>query len=329
VGGVGGSGRSRNVGDWGDGGRVGGLRVGGVVTAAELVAAGTSPGQIRRLVRRGALLRLSHGTYAPAALVPAEASGRTDDHVLLRAAAALVATGPGAVASHHSAALIHGLDLLGQAPGRFVAVTRPPGGTSSRTGGPAVRLHVAALPAGHLTVRHGLPVTSLARTVVDLGRASSFPAGVVVADSALRTKQVSKAELDLCVTHCAGWPGIRGARQAAAFADARSESVLESIARVAFHDHGLPPPDLQAWIGDEDHIIGRADFLWRTYRTVGEADGAVKYADPARAMAQLDRDARLRAAGFEVVHFTWQQITRAPGQVVASIKVAFRRGSAR
>jgi very-short-patch-repair endonuclease len=96
-----------------------------------------------------------------------------------------------------------------------------------------------------------------------------------------------------------------------------------------FHDHGLPPPDLQAWVGDEDNIIGRADFLWRAYRTVGEADGSVKYADPARAMAQLDRDARLRAAGFEVVHFTWQQITRAPGQVVASIKVAFRRGSAR
>ena len=62
---------------------------------------------------------------------------------------------------------------------------------------------------------------------------------------------------------------------------------------------------------------------------MGEADGAVKYADPARAIAQLDRDARLRAAGFEVVHFTWQQITRTPGAVVASIKAAFRRGSSR
>ncbi|HKA96868.1 MAG TPA: DUF559 domain-containing protein, partial [Streptosporangiaceae bacterium] len=78
-----------------------------------------------------------------------------------------------------------------------------------------------------------------------------------------------------------------------------------------------------------DEIIGRADFLWRAYRTVGEADGAVKYADPARAMAQLERDARLRAAGFEVVHFTWWEITRAPDQVVASIKTAFRRGAAR
>ena len=56
------------------------------------------------------------------------------------------------------------------------------------------------------------------------------------------------------------------------------------------------------------------DFLWRHYRTIGEADGAVKYQNPARARAQLGRDARLRAAGYEVVHFTWPEITRAPGR---------------
>jgi len=172
-------------------------------------------------------------------------------------------------------------------------------------------------------------VTSVARTVVDLARASSFRTGVVAADSALRSRQTSKADLGLCMTACARWPGIQNARRAVAFADGRAESVLESISRVAFADLGLPPPDLQAWVGDEEEVIGRADFLWRAYRTVGEADGAVKYADPARAMAQLERDARLRAAGFEVVHFTWQDITRAPGQVVASIKTAFQRGAAR
>jgi hypothetical protein len=128
---------------------------------------------------------------------------------------------------------------------------------------------------------------------------------------------------------CARWPGIQAAKRAVAFADARAESVLESLARVVFHEHGLPPPDLQAWVGDDRDVVGRADFLWRAFRTVGEADGAVKYADPARAMAQLERDARLRAAGFEVVHFTWQQITRSPDHVIASVRTAFRRGSAR
>jgi hypothetical protein len=152
---------------------------------------------------------------------------------------------------------------------------------------------------------------------------------VVAADSALRSRQASKADLELCLTTCARWPGIQNARRAIAFADGRAESVLESISRVAFADLGLPPPDLQAWVGDTDEVIGRADFLWRAYRTVGEADGAVKYANPARAMAQLDRDARLRKAGFEVVHFTWRDITRTPDEVMARIKTAFRRGAAR
>jgi very-short-patch-repair endonuclease len=74
-------------------------------------------------------------------------------------------------------------------------------------------------------------------------------------------------------------------------------------------------------------MIGRADFLWRAYHTIAEADGALKYADPARAMAQLERDKRLREAGFEVVHFTWREVTRTPDKVAASIRAAFRRAS--
>jgi hypothetical protein len=54
--------------------------------------------------------------------------------------------------------------------------------------------------------------------------------------------------------------------------------------------------------------------------------GAIKYADPDRARAQLRCDSLLRDDGFEVVHFTWQQITQAPELVAASVRKAFRRG---
>lgn len=81
-------------------------------------------------------------------------------------------------------------------------------------------------------------------------------------------------------------------------------------------------------MGDDDFVIGRADFLWGQYRTIGEADGAIKYADPSRAVAQLERDARLRDAGYEVVHFSWPQIVRTPAQVVARVRAAFQRGGA-
>jgi hypothetical protein len=259
------------------------------------------------------------GVYARAGAMAAR--GPAGEHAL-RAAAAVAA-----VASHHSAALIHGLELFGR-QAAAVAVTRPPGASGSRTARPGIRLYMAALPAGHVTIRRGVPVTSVARTAVDLARACSFRAGVAVVDSALHNRTVSEAELHAVLTACGRWPGIQRARRVVAFGDARSESVLESISRVAFHDQGLPPPVLQAWVGDPEEVIGRADFLWRAHRTIGEADGAIKYADPVRAVAQLRRDARLRQAGFEVVHFTWDEIMHEPEQVAASIRAAFRRRAA-
>jgi hypothetical protein len=298
----------------------------GIVTAGELLAAGLSWPRLRGLVRRGVLVPVGWGVYAAAEPAAVAARGPAGEHAL-RAAAALAAMGPAAVASHHSAALIHGLDLFGR-QAEAVAVTRPPGAGGSWTARPGICLHVAALPAGQVTVRGGVPVTSVARTAVDLARTSSFPAGVTVTDSALRGGPVSKAELHAVLTTCGRWPGIQRARRVVAFSDPRSESALESISRVAFHHQGLPPPVLQAWVGDAGEVIGRADFLWRAYRTIGEADGAIKYADPSRAMAQLHRDARLRQAGFEVVHFTWSEIIREPDQVAASIRAAFRRRAA-
>jgi hypothetical protein len=87
-----------------------------VMTAAELAAGGVSRGQLRRLVRRGAWLRLAYGVFAPAGLVAAEAGDRAREHAV-RAAAALAGISSVAVVSHHSAALIRGIELLGRRPG--------------------------------------------------------------------------------------------------------------------------------------------------------------------------------------------------------------------
>lgn len=300
-----------------------GARFTRVVTAGELARGGVSGTQVRRLVRRRVLVPVGRGVYARATVAGRVAKDPVEDHAL-RLASVLAVTKPGDAGSHHTAAVIHGIDLLGPRP-PDVAVTRPPGG--SQKSRPGVHLHISALPPEHVTESEGIRLTSVARTVVDLARTSSFRSGVVVADSALRSKQTSKAELHAVITDCARWPGICQARLVVEFADGRSESVLESISRVAFRDQQLPPPELQVWVGGEDDgVIGRADFLWRRYRTIGEADGAVKYKDTARAIAQLRRDALLRAAGFEVVHFTWDEIVRTPGQVAASLREAFRRG---
>jgi predicted transcriptional regulator of viral defense system len=297
-------------------------RLANIATSAELASAGISAKQIRTRVSRGELIRLDHGIYAPAGLVKSVTA--TDRGALaLRAAATLAPLGPQAVVSHDTAARLQGLALLGRIPAG-IAITRVPG-SGSRESRPGVRVHNAALPAEHVSQCAGVPVTAAARTVLDLARCSSLRSGVVVADSALRKQRTTKPELQAVIDSCRRWPGVQRAAEVVAFADSLAESPLESIARVAFRDCGLPPPRLQALLGADGLIIARVDFYWHRFRTVAEADGELKYENNFAATHQLRRDTDLRDAGFEVVHFGWRDIFDTPEQVAASIRAAFRR----
>jgi hypothetical protein len=301
------------------------VRLAGIMSSAQLVAAGRSSHQIRAMVERGELLRICRGYYATADL--ADLVPRLDiGALLLSSAAAATALGPSAAVSHETAALLHGLSLLGPPP-EVLTITRPPG-VGSRSGKPGVRVHSAALPAEHVEGRLGIPVTTVARTVIDLARVLDFRAGVVVADSALQQKLTSKKELRAVLVACPRWRGVRMAGQVAEFADGGAESPLESLARVVFREGGLPPPELQVEIRDCE-FIGRVDFLWRQFRTIAEVDGAGKYDDRNLAMRQLRRDKRLREAGYEVVHFDWKEINGDPGYVLAAVRAAFEQGSRR
>jgi len=298
-------------------------RLANIATRAELVEAGISVAQIRTLASRGELIRLTRGVYAPADSVTSV--GATDRGALaLRAAATLAPLGPHAAASHDTAARLLGLALLGRVPAG-IAITRLPG-SGSRGSWPGVRVHNADLPQGHVDLHMSVPVTSAARTVADLARVSPFRAGVVVADSALQNKRTTKQELRAVIGSCRRWPGLQRATDVVAFADSLAESPLESIARVAFRDYGLPPPQLQVQLGADGRVIARVDFYWERFRTIAEADGEMKYDNRFAATHQLRRDADLRDAGFEVVHFGWHDIYDTPGQVAASIRAAFRRG---
>jgi predicted transcriptional regulator of viral defense system len=339
-------------------------RLHGVATRSELAAAGVTETQLRRQLRKGALLPVRRGAYVLPELVAAAAGDPAREHALAAAAAIRLAgsrsrsrssssAGPGSsagppsstagvsstagtgtraaagiAASHQSAAIIHGLDLLTQPDHAVLTLTRNPHGSRSRSDRAAAIVHIADLPPDQVTVQHGVPVTTIARTIVDLARTLPLTDGVVLADVALHARQASRSELAAVLATCTRWPGARRAERVTAFSDPRAESALESVARLAFDELGLPPPKLQAWVGDDDRVIGRVDFLWSEYRTIGEADGAIKYLEPQRAIGQLGRDAWLREAGFEVVHFSWQQISKVPWQVAASLRAAFERGAA-
>ncbi len=292
-----------------------------VRTTAKWRAAGLSARQMRSLLRSGDLIRMRHVVYATRSAVAWAMDYPRRRHAL-EVLAVTASVGRDSVASHHSAALIHGLDTLTPAPAGVVTLTRPPSRRSHRPLTDGILFHAATLPQEHLTKCWGASVTAVSRTVVDLARNVPFMDAVVVADSALRIGNVSKPELFHVVDSCGAWPGTARARLAIAFADERAESVLESCARVVFYHRGLETPELQVEFRGEGFVF-RGDFYWARYRTIAEADGMAKYEDPARAIDQLRRDRLLRDAGYKVVHFTWRELFETPSVVDTRIRKAF------
>ena len=293
-----------------------------VGTASEWRAAGITPAQLRSLTRAGDLVRVRHGVYATRPAVESAAADPRQDHAL-RVAAARACIGRNGVASHQSAALLHGIDLLRSPADNTVWLTRPPGQYRNRC--PiGVHLYSARLPAQHVRILYGLPVTTATRTVIDLARSLAFMEGVVAVDSALRLGKTTELGLADILRSCAGWPGADRARRAVKFGNEDAGSVLESCARVVFAEAGLPAPVLQAAIATADaEFIARVDFCWPAYQVIAEADGMAKYDDPRRARDQIMRDIRLRDAGYKVVHFTWGELFGAPERVITRIRTAF------
>jgi hypothetical protein len=296
------------------------------MTYTELAEAGFSGKSIHALASRGVLLRVRRGAYARADLAHHVQGSVQLRERTLAIAAAVAVTGPDAAASHHDAALLHGIDLLDRPPPASIAVSRP-GGHDSHPSGLADSADsgdVASAQSGHYS--QGRPGDVGGQDGSRSARTTTFRAGVVAADSALYRGKTTSAELAAVVGSCSRWPGIDTARRVVGFSTELAESAFESIARVTFDEHGLPPPELQVWVG-EDRPIARVDSLWSQHRTIAEADGALKYADPDRARQQLYRDAELRDAGFEVVHFSWRELTVNPAQVIGWIIAAFARAS--
>jgi len=241
-----------------------------------------------------------------------------------RFAAVLSALPSTAALSHRSAAALLGLPLLG-APATVVDVTVP--GLPSRTRHGVV-LHGRQLPAEAVTVTESLRTTEPLRTAVDLARVLPYPAAVCAADAALRRSGARPERLlEMLVGDRS--PGSARARRVGAFCDPAAESPGESLSRVAIASHGLPAPQLQAWVGSLDEPVGRVDFLWPEHRTVGEFDGRTKYGDADALWAEKLREDRIRAAGFEVVRWTWRDAVGDFGPVADRLRAAFVRAARR
>jgi very-short-patch-repair endonuclease len=294
---------------------------GGCVTAARAEAFGLTESEIRTLVRRGLLVRVRRGVLA-IPREPLEVLGEQTPEQQRHLVGSLLAH-HASVASHESAARVWGLPLLGHAARSGTTVSRPGDPTRTPAGTREDRVLTSALPPGHVVrVRPWLPTTTVARTVADLARTRGPEDGVVAADAALAAGLMTRGDLAAVIEDCAAFPGIGRVLAVAAEATELAESPLESISRHRLRRLGLPDPELQVELRLPDgRLVARVDFLFGG-RVIGEADGRGKYRSAADLWAEKRREDELRALGYVVVRWSWDDMWRAPHEVAARVSAA-------
>jgi very-short-patch-repair endonuclease len=224
----------------------------------------------------------------------------------------------GAAFSGRTAAWLHGLDVTPCDP---IEVTIPePAGTRRRAGASVSR---TALGAKEIVLRRDLPTTSALRTVVDLGGRNPVTEGVVAADMFLHAGLVSADELGTYVAEHSRARGIRRLRRVVDLAEPKAESAMESRLRMLLVLSGLPRPDVQVPIhDDQDRFLGRPDLLYSEQRLAIEYDGG-NHRD--RMVDDHRRQNGLVGAGIRLLRFTAADVYGTPDLVVMHVRHGLAR----
>jgi very-short-patch-repair endonuclease len=230
--------------------------------------------------------------------------------------AAVLSSGEGAVLSHHSAAALWG--LRGYSERAVDVITRHKSTSSKR-----VRRHVSRLPADEITVEHGIPVTTVPRTIFDL--AATEPTDSV--QNLLR-----EAEFHQLWDRLSLWdlieryPGKRGTSRAQGALErlktepeGRKRSRLEERFAPFLRQNQLALPHFNDWIvlGDKRFQV---DCHWPDTRQIVELDGWDGHRTRTAFREDRARDRRLRAAGYSVTRLTWNQLEDEPEEIAADLR---------
>lgn len=260
----------------------------GLIPTWVLTDEGLSTAQIRHLVHDGILERIIRGLFRLA-------GSRTP----LQDVAAVVMRHRGAHGSHVSALFVHGLDV---APPHRPEFTLESGSTSGTTLG---TLHRSPLDPIDCTRRHGIPVTTLARSIVDAAGVLTEQELARVVNEAVSRKMVQLRHIVDAAGRVEAAPGRLGSGRLHAvlstWTDAiEPDSAAEAAAIRRIRVFGLPAPVTQHEVFDQDgRFVARLDMAWPDQRVAREYD-SLRFHGPDRIEPDEERLQALERLGWDV-----------------------------
>jgi hypothetical protein len=231
-------------------------------------ASGMGDDEITALLRSGEWVAVRRGVYTTR--IHWESLDPYVGRPRLEVWAALLIKQTPQIASHDSAAYLHGLDILDAQP-RLVHITRH-GALGGRTRH-GVKHHKAPMRPDQIMFVDGQPVLDVPRTVADIAREHGLRHGIVAAGSALRSG-VSRRALRAAVEPMRCWPNVTVVRRAVEWADGRCENPGEDLTLLMLKQLGFTDVEPQFGLQDNGRIAW-VDF--RIRRHLLEFDGRLKY----------------------------------------------------
>lgn len=261
-----------------------------------------SDGRLRRRHRA-----LFHGVYVTRDLPVTD---------LVLAEAALLTAEPGSYVSHHTAARLLG-GVVPHDPDVHVTSRR------LRVKGSGLTGHRAK--AGQQVVRwRGLRLTSPTQTFLDLAHCLTLVDLVVLGDSLVRLRRTTPEQLVAAAGQKAA-PYARHARRAASLVRSGVDSPMETRLRLLIVLAGLPEPEVDHRVHDQDGtLLRRYDLSYLPHRLIIEYDGRQHAESDEQWRGDIGRDEVLDDQGIRRLVVVARDIYSTPARTLQRISKAMR-----
>jgi len=277
-----------------------------LVTTAQAHSIGIASPALNRRLRAGELERVLPHVYRSTLVAPTLAQS---------ALAAVFWAGPDAIVSHTTAASLWGLAGI---PSDKVHLLVPP---ARRPRAARVVVHRGEIAHRDRRMRDGVPVTSPARTLVDLAGVLGGETLEASLEDALHRGLTTSFALLRCLDAIGG-KGRTGSQHLRRLLDGRDDAALESRLEVKvwrlLRGAGLRPVrQYEVRCGERTY---RLDFAWPKFKVAVEADGFSAHGGTRiKFVADRRRAADLAAATWTVIPVTWDECTGNPGGVIQRV----------